>query len=73
VGVGLEYEFDGRERARLDGTRIANEPETRGQSALIESGLKWNATKNWQLDATATALFGQRKGLSVFVQAGYRF
>jgi outer membrane autotransporter protein len=73
AGLGWEYEFDGRARARLDGARIAKEPETRGHSAVIEAGVEWTVTKNWRLDATAAGLLGQRKGLSGFVQASYRF
>ncbi|MDR0736406.1 MAG: autotransporter outer membrane beta-barrel domain-containing protein, partial [Zoogloeaceae bacterium] len=73
VGLGWEYEFDGRGRGRLDGARIAGEPETRGHSALIEAGVEWAMTKSWRLNANANALFGQRKGLGGFVQASYRF
>jgi outer membrane autotransporter protein len=73
VGLAWEYEFDGRGRARLNGERIAKEPETRGHSALLETGVEWAMKKNWHFTATAAALFGQRKGLSGFVQASYRF
>jgi outer membrane autotransporter protein len=73
AGLGWEYEFDGRGRGKLDGARIAGEPETRGHSALIEAGTEWSMTRNWRLNANATALFGQRKGLGGLVQASYYF
>jgi outer membrane autotransporter protein len=73
AGVGWEYEFDGKERAKLDGTRITHTPETRGHSALVEAGVEWMATKGWSFNANVTAMGGQRKGVSGFVQANYRF
>jgi hypothetical protein len=73
VGVGWEYEFDGRERARLDGTKIAHEPETQGHSALLEAGIEWRATKSWSVNANATAMGGQRRGLTGYAQAIYHF
>ncbi|MDR1310645.1 MAG: autotransporter outer membrane beta-barrel domain-containing protein [Burkholderiaceae bacterium] len=73
VGVGWEYEFDGKARAKLDGTKIAHEPETQGHSALVEAGIEWRATKSWSVNANATAMGGQRKGLTGYAQATYRF
>ncbi|MDR1311899.1 MAG: autotransporter outer membrane beta-barrel domain-containing protein, partial [Burkholderiaceae bacterium] len=73
VGVGWEYEFDGKERAKLDGTKIAHEPETQGHSALVEAGIEWRATKSWSVNANATAMGGQRKGITGYAQATYRF
>jgi outer membrane autotransporter protein len=73
VGVGWEYEFDGKARAKLDGTKIAHEPETQGHSALVEAGIEWRATKSWSVNANATAMGGQRKGLAGYAQATYRF
>ncbi|MDR1311852.1 MAG: autotransporter outer membrane beta-barrel domain-containing protein, partial [Burkholderiaceae bacterium] len=73
VGVGWEYEFDGKARAKLDGTKIAHESETQGHSTLLEAGIEWRATKSWSVNANATAMGGQRKGLSGYAQATYRF
>ncbi|MDR1311028.1 MAG: autotransporter outer membrane beta-barrel domain-containing protein, partial [Burkholderiaceae bacterium] len=73
VGVGWEYEFDGKARAKLDGTKIAHEPETQGHSALVEAGIEWRATKSWSVNANATAMGGQRRGLAGYAQATYRF
>ncbi|MDR1311678.1 MAG: autotransporter outer membrane beta-barrel domain-containing protein, partial [Burkholderiaceae bacterium] len=73
VGVGWEYEFDGKARAKLDGTKISHEPETQGHSALLEAGIEWRATKSWSVNANATAMGGQRKGITGYAQATYRF
>jgi outer membrane autotransporter protein len=73
VGVGWEYEFDGKERAKLDGMRIAHEPETEGHSALIEAGVEWRAAKSWVVNANAMAMGEQRKGVSGYLQASYKF
>jgi hypothetical protein len=73
AGIGWEYEFDGRGQARLNGTRIAHNPETKGHSALLETGVEWKTATRWQLNANLMGLFGQRKGISGFLQANYRF
>ena len=73
AGVAWEVEFDGRERAKLDGTRIAHEPETRGHSGLVEAGIEWTANRNWSLNANVMAIGGRRKGASGFIQLNYKF
>jgi hypothetical protein len=71
--VGWEYEFDGKERAKPEGAKIAHEPETQGHRALIEAGVEWAAIRNGSVNANVTAMSGQRKGASGFIQLNYEF
>lgn len=65
VGMAWEKEYDGKAAATVNGYRI-NEPELKGDSCLLECGLKYSPDTEacWHLDFTVAGYVGDRRGVN---------
>jgi outer membrane autotransporter protein len=72
-GLAYEYEFDGETNASIDGMKIRHDNEMKGHTGMAEGGIEWAANKDWTMNASATGMLGQRRGLVGQLQARYKF
>lgn len=75
LSLAWDHEFDGKAEGSVAGIALTDAPELKGDSAVGEVGVKWNASEQspWSFSARLGGYCGDRDGVFGSVGASYRF